>query len=333
MRWNKMVSGNSNSPESPLKTNRVFGVTMASSFAFENYLLQDSGVPDLTFNCIQGPHPSATWDLTTTEYKGEIDSENPESQFSIYSQGDCCILRFVPLDYFIRSDTIVAHLRDVSYHYLVELWLFGRVFSVWLELRGVPTIHASSVVTNHGAISFLSTSGGGKSALAAALVKAGCPLLTDDILPVRREEDGFFGVPGYPSMRMWPDQAAYFLGCYEGLDLVHPLISKRRVRVGQGGFGTFCNREQPLKVIYVPDRQDPDAELRIEPVTPVDALFELIKNSFTAQVVEALGLQPQRMKFFTDMVMQLPVRRLIYPDGYDSLPEVRNAVLEDVASL
>ena len=215
----------------------------------------------------------------------------------------------------------------------MELWLFGKVFSVWLELRGVPTIHASSVVTNDGGVCFLSTSGGGKSALAATLVKAGYPLLTDDILPVRREGDVFFGVPGYPSMRMWPDQATSFVGSYEELDLVHPLYSKRRVLIGPDGFGTFCSKEQPLKAIYVPDRQGPDAELRIEPVSPVDALFELIKNSFTAQVVEALGLQPQRMKFFTDMVMQLPVRRLIYPDGYDSLPEVRNAVLEDVASL
>jgi len=328
-----MVSGNSNSQESPLKTNRVFGVTMASSFPFENYLLPDSGDPDVTFSYIQGPHPSATWGETTSEFKGEIDSENPESQFSIYSQGDCCILRFVPLDYFIRPDTIVAHLRDGSYRYLVELWLFGRVFSVWLELRGVPTIHASSVVANHGAVCFLSTSGGGKSALAATLVREGYPLLTDDILPVKKERDVFLGVPGYPSMRMWPDQAEYFVGSHEGLDLVHPLYSKRRVLIGSGGFGTFCSKEQPLKAIYIPDRQDPETELRIEPVSPVDALFELIKNSFTARVVEALGLQPQRMNFFTDMVMQLPVRRLVYPDGYDNLPEVGEAVLEDVGSL
>lgn len=333
MRWYEMVSGSSNPPESPLRTSRVFGVTLASSYPFENYLLPDSGVPDITFSCISGSQSPPIPKDRESQWTGKIISEHPESLISIYSQGDCHILHFDHVDFIIRPATIVAHLRDGAYRYLVELWLFGKIFSVWLELQGIPTIHSSSVVTNHGAISFLSTSGGGKSALAAALVKAGCPLLTDDILPVRREEDGFFGVPGYPSMRMWPDQAAYFLGCYEGLDLVHPLISKRRVRVGQGGFGTFCNREQPLKVIYVPDRQDPDAELRIEPVTPVDALFELIKNSFTAQVVEALGLQPQRMKFFTDMVMQLPVRRLIYPDGYDSLPEVRNAVLEDVASL
>lgn len=333
MRWYEMVSGSSTPPKSPLRTNRVFGVTLASSFPFENHLLPDSGIPDVTFSCIQEPHPTASWDETASEYKGEIHSEDPESQLLIYSQGDCCILRFNPLDFFIRPDTIVAHLRDGTYRYLVELWLFGKVFSVWLELRGVPTIHASSVVTNQGAICFLSTSGGGKSALAATLVKAGCPLITDDILPVKREGDVFLGVPGYPSMRMWPDQAEYFVGSYEELDLVHPLYSKRRVRVGPDGFGTFCSKEQPLKAIYVPERQGPDAEICIEPLSRTDALFELIKNSFTARVVEALGLQPDRMNFFADMVFHLPFRRLIYPDGYDNLPEVRDAVLEDAGSL
>jgi hypothetical protein len=237
------------------------------------------------------------------------------------------------MDFYIGLDSIDVHLRDLSGEYLLEIWLLGRVLTLWLELRGVPCLHASSVVVNHEAIGFLSSSHGGKSVLAATFMKAGYPLLTDDILPVRRMGDVFEGLPGKPSMRMWPDQAEYFLGSYEHFDLVHPSYSKRRVPVGPEGFGTFCSKEQPLKVLYVPEKRSPREEISIEPIVPSDAFFELIKNSFTARIVETLGLQPQRMNFFVTMAMQIPMRRLRYPEGFHHLSRIRDAIKEDIEAL
>ena len=119
----------------------------------------------------------------------------------------------------------------------------------------------------------------------------------------------FLARPGYPAMRMWPDQAGHFFGEYENLEIVHPEFSKRRIPVGPEGFGTFCIEEKPLKVIYMPQRLGPDSDITIEPLSKKNAFFALIQNSFTAGLVEALGLQPQRMNFFTRMVMQVPMRR------------------------
>jgi len=41
-------------------------------------------------------------------------------------------------------------------------------------------------------------------------------------------------------------------------------------------------------------------------------------------------VQPQRLDFFARMVQQVPMRRLIYPAGYEHLPRVREAVPADV---
>jgi hypothetical protein len=137
-------------------------------------------------------------------------------------------------------------------------------------------------------------------------------------------------------MRLWPDEAQYFLGHYEDLERVHPAYSKRRVPVGPDGFGTFCDASQPMACLYLPERRDPEEggmEIVIMPVSPRDAVIELVRHSFTPRVVEAIGLQPQRLDFFAQMVQQVPMRRLSYPSGFEHLPRVREAILEDLESL
>ena len=160
----------------------------------------------------------------------------------------------------------------------------------------------------------------------------GHQILTDDILPLEDRQDHFIARPGFPALRMWPDQAGHFFGDYENLDRVHPEHTKRRIPLGHEGFGTFCNEEKPLKVVYMPKRLDPASEITIEPLSKKNAFIALIQNSFTAGLVEVLGLQPGRMDFFSRMVRQVPVRRLYYPDGFHHLPRVVEAVLEDSRS-
>jgi hypothetical protein len=167
-------------------------------------------------------------------------------------------------------------------------------------------------------------------------MQAGCPLLTDDILPVERMGDVFVGRPGYPTMRMWPDEAEHFLGYYEHLPRVHPQLSKRRVPVGPDVFGTFLDAATPLACLYVPDRRDPAEHglaIEIEPISPGNAVIELVRNSFVPRLVQAMGLAPQRLALFAALVESVPVRRLSYPNGFQHLEGVREAILRDLASL
>ena len=107
----------------------------------------------------------------------------------------------------------------------MEIRLLGPVFSFWLELQGIPVLHASAVLVEGQAVAFLSSNYGGKTSLAATLMQAGHPLLTDDFLPVERGDGLYLGRPGYPTMRMWPEEAEHFLGSYEDLGLVHPALT------------------------------------------------------------------------------------------------------------
>jgi hypothetical protein len=60
--------------------------------------------------------------------------------------------------------------------------------------------------------------------------------------------------------------------------------------------------------------------------------MELLRHSFMMRAVQALGWQPQRLALFAQLIGQVPLRRLRYPSGFEHLPRVRDAVLEDRAN-
>lgn len=315
----------------------LYGLRLASDFPFANLEPEEAGEPHLTFHLADAP-PVTGWKEGAPDFatSPELDGAE-ESLVYVYRRDGYDVLRFTDVaDFYLRPDLIVCHLLDPAYDYLVEIYLLGVVFSLWMELRGTPALHASAVVVGGKAAAFLATNKGGKSSLSAVLMQAGHPLLTDDILGVERGEGVFRGLPGYPRMRMWPDQALHFLGRYEDLEIVHPAYSKRRVPVGEGGLGTFHEGPAPLACFYLPERRDPaerGTKTEITAVPRAEALMMLLGQSFVPHTVEGLGLQPRRLSFFAPLVVQVPMRRISYPEGYEYIFGVRRAILDDLATL
>lgn len=323
---------------------RVFGLTLVSDFAFRNPLsrcpadrLSAEAKPDLSFTCQDQPPDGMDWLALPPVYRSPYHTTDGESIATLHRLEDCDILHFTRVaDFYLWPERIVCHLLDPAYAYMVEIHFLGTVLSFFLERRGIPMLHASATVVEKRAVAFLATHQGGKSALAAGLVQAGYLLLTDDILPVEPVTGHFLGHPGYPAMRMWPDEAQHFLGRHEDLEKVHPRLEKRRVPVEIQGFGTLCAEAQPLACIYVPQRRDP-AEwgegIHIEPLRPMSAVMALMHDSFIPHITEALGWQRARLPILADLVRQIAVRRLLYPSGFHYLPRVREAILADLSAI
>jgi hypothetical protein len=337
MRGDALITERDAAADDKLPVYRLYGLNLASDFPFANRLAGGTGEPDLVFRLVKAP-PITGWEGDAPAFASspELDGVE-ESLIYVYRQDGYDVLRFTDVaDYYLWPKGIVCHLLDPAYEHLVEIRLLGGTFSLWLELRGIPALHASAVVVGGRAAVFLATNSGGKSSLAASLMQAGYPLLTDDVLPLERRGETFLGRPGYPQMRMWPHQAQRFLGHYEDLDIVHPAYSKRRVTVGENGLGTFCDDPRPLACFYLPERRDPaewGTGIEITPISRGEALMVLVGQSFVPNTVQALGLQPQRLSLFAPLVSRVPMRRLIYPDGFDYLPRVRSAILDDLAGL
>jgi hypothetical protein len=316
---------------------RLYGLTMLSDFPFANHLQVAADTLDLRFECTPSPPHPVDWHHSVPVYATHERNDAGDHIASLHQLGDCDVLRLTGIaDFYLLPGSIFAHLREEEYEYLVEINLLGVVLALWLERLGIPALHASAVNIEGQAVAFLSSNYGGKTSLVANLMQSGHSLLTDDLLPLERVDEHFLAHSGYPTMRMWPREAEYFLGHYKDLELIHPEYTKRRVLVGQNGFGSFSNAAQPLGCIYVPERCNPpehSPKTEILPVSSRDAVFELVRHSFLPRVVEAIGLQPRRLELFTEMVLRVPVRRLKYPSGLAHLPQVRQTILGDLGGL
>lgn len=316
---------------------RIFGLNVASSFPFETPLSEGNGTPELVFQCVKKA-PDQSWRSSDPVYTSSFIIEDGESFLSLYRQNGHDVLHFTGVvDFYIRPGSITCHLLDKTYDYAVEIYLLGMVLSYWLEMNGCPALHASAVSFEDRAVAFLSGNRGGKSSLACSLMQAGYPLLTDDILPVERLNNFFIGRSGYPQARLWQEEARYFLGSSNNLKQVHPAYSKLCIPLGPpDGFGAFCKESRPLACFYIQDRRDHDEkmkEVEITTVPPRDAVIELLTHSFIADIIETVGMQPQRLNFFAGLARQVPMRRIKYPADFNYLPRIRNAVIEDLSNM
>lgn len=288
-------------------------------------------MPELSFGYVSEPPDAGEWKNGEPIYASPRLIDERQSFLYIFRHDDYEVLSFSEVaNFYIWPERILCHLLDTAYDYMVELHFLGFVLSYWLERQGIPALHASAVVVDGCAAAFLSSNKGGKSSLAASLMQLGYPLLTDDILPIERCGKSFKGRSGYPQMRMWPDQAEYFLGYYEPLEKVHPGLSKRRIPVGIDGLGSFCYEAQSLGCFYLPERREVD-KVEITPFSLGEAIVALTNHSFLAGMVEAAGWQTSRFHLFAQLAQQIPVRRIVYPDGMEHLPMVRQAILEDLS--
>ena len=311
----------------------AFGLSIASDYPFRFNHARGQRHPDLTFEVVDAPPLPDGWEATPPSFDA-YDPATPSDMLGTVLFVDACVVvRFLDAaDFFLFNDRIACVLHDPTLEHGIEIWLFGTVLTLWLELRGIPTLHAATVVVHGHAIGFLATNKGGKSTLAMTMVLGGANLLADDQLPIERGNGRLLGRAGYPQMRFWPDQAERLLGTTDGLERVQPGSTKLRLPVGSGGFGVFERRAVPVGALYLPERAASD---RVEIVhTPfAEALTELVRHSFLAGVLDALGLAPKRFHVFADVLRQAPLRRLRYPSGLEHLGAVRDAILADLADL
>jgi hypothetical protein len=204
----------------------LYGLVVTTPHRFVNRLVETDAPADLWIRPVTAPPLAPGWDATPPGYRSPAMIDERQHFLDLIVTPAGTVFRFTEVvDFFVLDDGIAYQLHDPHYAHMVELHLLGFVLAYWLERSGWPSLHASSVVVDGHAIAFLSRHGGGKTSLAATMVSRGYPLLSDDLLALTPAADGFLARPGYPQMRMWPEQARHFVG-REDLEQVHPSLDE-----------------------------------------------------------------------------------------------------------
>ena len=189
----------------------------------------------------------------------------------------------------------------------VDEAILGPPLILALGLHGVMTLHASSVATENGVVSFLGKSSSGKSTLAAYLDQHirewfRC---ADDLLPVDQGRDAAEALPHFPQLKLEPS------------DQWRPPKPERL----------------PLRALYILDQDSrPESRVTITTLPPTDATVTILQHS-AAWTLFPPELMNRHLAFCARIAETLPVRRLSYPRRVEALPEVAAAVQTDINQL
>lgn len=202
-----------------------------------------------------------------------------------------------------------------------------------LRKRRYPLLHASAIVTPHGAVGFLGRHGAGKSTLTAAFLQAGGTLLTDDVLPLQSVDGDVYGVPGPPQMKLWDQAVEHTVGGASDLPNVLAAIPKKLFSLDE----RYNHADRPARVraIYLLNRYDPAVsgatEISIERIGRREAIPLLLAN-----VPPSAFMQPRDVASvfptLSRLVTQAIVARLSFPNGFAHQEALCERILMDLAA-
>jgi energy-coupling factor transporter ATP-binding protein EcfA2 len=164
----------------------------------------------------------------------------------------------------------------------MRLFLPSTVLTALSLKRGYLPLHASAVRIGDAAVAFTGPSGAGKSTLAAALMRRGYPVITDDVAVLQRQPQGDIRIwPTFPYLKLRPDALAQLRMPPQGRDLDAAALEKYFVSVGD----TFP--QMPIRLAAVYHLQWTDArDSSIEPLrgtVAVRAIFDAVYRPATCR--------------------------------------------------
>ena len=310
----------------------VYGLVLTTPHRFANHVVRTSAPADLWVRPVEAAPIAPGWQDLAPAYRSDLMIDDDQHFLDVIVAPNATVFHFSEVvDFFVLEDGIACHVHDAAYDFMVELHLLGYVLSYWLERAGHLALHASGVVVDDHVIGFLGERGAGKTSLAATMIARGYSLATDDLLGLTPTPGGYLASPGYPQMRMWPEQARHFFG-HDRFERVKRANPKLRVPVGRGSFGAFDGAVRPLAALYAPQRHDGD-EVTFQNLPAGPAMFHLARTSYLVGIVEGAGLAVRRFAILGDLVARVPVRVVRYPNGLDRLPEIAERIADNARSL
>jgi hypothetical protein len=220
-------------------------------------------------------------------------------------------------------------LKDANEEALLAYLLVDALSFSMIRLGREP-LHATAVLTEQGVVAFLGESGYGKSTLAALFVRGGFPLVTDDMLVLTAERNGFLAHSGPPRIKLYRDIADRIFGDgYRGVPM-NPVTEKVIIPLDE----TQTVRQPfPLCGLYV-IRRERGGPWRDRPfirrLSPARALPRILAATASHWADEPDRLKRQ-FEFVTRLLQCAPVKTLSYHRNKEDVFHVRDAVLADLA--
>jgi hypothetical protein len=168
-------------------------------------------------------------------------------------------------------------------------------------------LHASAVVLEGRAVLFAGDAGAGKSTTAAAMVRRGNSLLTDDIVAILERAGTLSAASAYPYVSLWPESVEMLYGLEAKVPDFSANFSKRRL-----SSRAFEHSAVPLGTIFILGERSSELGVPRAAELPMqERLLALVANSYGTSVLDKTE-RAKEFELFGRMLGSIPVRRL-YP--------------------
>ena len=228
----------------------------------------------------------------------------------VAATGEGHVVQFPGLAQFVVTPgEIICHPRTGVPLTTVRHLLLDQLLPALLGSQTRLVLHASAVDIGARAVGFLGAAGAGKSTLAAALVRGGASLLTDDALVIDCGAEIPRAVPLYPGLRLWPDSRR-LVGAWRvrRTQVAHYSRKERWA----GAAVPFSNRPLPLDALYVVVRRGKRGG--IHPMSARQSMMALVRYSMMLDATSRAAVG-HGFELASRLVAQIPVRRLVLPAG------------------
>ena len=238
-------------------------------------------------------------------------------------------------EFLVTPDARRIHARTLSrdaHDEALLAYLLVDALSFSMVRLGREPLHATAVQTDNGVAAFVGDSGDGKSTLAALFVRGGGRLLTDDMLILSDEDDGFTAQPGPPRIKLYRDVATriFGAGCH-GVPM-NAVTEKLIIALDDRQVARAPARLSALYLIHDEHAGDAPARPVIGPAScrPLKRCRAACRDGGTLPIRAPAG-SARQFGPRPRLVARVPIKTLSYPGQPDDMWPVRDAVLDDLA--
>jgi hypothetical protein len=306
------------------RTYELFGLTLESQLPLPEGLAAGSGTPDVRLQ--------ASSSVSSAKWRALDDTDNAD-WFACrrLPDGSTCLRWTGLFDFWISADGALIEYRKHRRASLESftVYFLGHVLSFSLLARGNESLHGSAVAVNGRAVVFLGECGSGKSTLAAAMIARGYPVITDDVVVLRRLEGRWLLQPGAPRLKLFPATARKLLGARDSSQM-NTGTTKLVIPLGQD---EAIRQPLPVESLYLlrtAEKTRGDTAIRIDPVDGANAFLGIVRSAFNVVIADRDRLASQ-FGFAQQLASSMRVRQLTYPRRMARLGDVCNALIADVA--
>ncbi|HUY82907.1 MAG TPA: hypothetical protein VMU92_14360 [Acidobacteriaceae bacterium] len=266
--------------------------------------------------------------------------ENGEVSFACWKRGDGYVAQFPGVcSFLILPDEMRVEIapgpglgKAATAHMVLD-----HAIPRLLTLKpGHIVLHASAIAMEGHVVAVLGISGQGKSTLAAWLASQGHPVLTDDCLVLRwdEEEQEWLAQPSYESVRLWPDSVDA-LGINKA-ELREFAEHSPKMRTGKEAQLHFATEGAPLRGCFAlvgeegkkSKHKGPPAVCQL----PVKEAFVALMGSVFRLDAENEQINRREFEVMTRLTERVRFWSLAYERKYDWLPDVQRAMIDALQS-